>query len=268
MSNQIVIELWQDSRDAIADLWECEDDWEAPDLLDAANTAIGLLREMCKSEPLRLTLPRHLGTPAAEALPTFIANRYTWSDYYREFAPLPGDRTSDTGLHRATDNGGSCDYIEIPWTVWGDYAGAIWTRANCISLWEEFSRELIHITGDYGSEWLIVPADAILSQRLTETLTHLADYPVHDEGLMSELEQDLITECWDDYGQYDLMRALEEHIADSEELELDLLPEWMAACERVGFYPFAESSTTAILWDACVVADIAKHITQSHTLSR
>jgi hypothetical protein len=118
-----------------------------------------------------------------------------------------------------------------------------------------------------------VPADAILSQRLAGVLAHLADYPIHDEGLMSELEQDLITECWDDYGQHDLMCELQARITDSEEwdaseLELDLLPEWMAACERVGFYPFAESSTTAILWNSDVVADIAKHITQSHTLSR
>lgn len=99
-------------------------------------------------------------------------------------------------------------HVEVPCTVWGDYVGGTAERANCVWLRDNYGENVITVTGDYGSEWIVLPLDAEVPYTLADDIVALADYPLFDDEVMSEVETQLADEAWDCYLTYDVTREL------------------------------------------------------------
>lgn len=207
---------------------------------------------------------------AIELHSTVGAALYTYShriyvggaDGWREtLPPEPGEATYlsyFTYKHDAHDVD-STTFVAVPMTSWGDYGGSTIERSNARSLVRDYPDTFVAVSGDYGSESLVLPADADVDDDLFETLVALAEeYPLYDEGDHSELEMELTQERWDSFGAHDLERELsdaglcEEMMPDADGLWYWLRRAWQGA----GFYPYSESATNMILWDAHTVEAI------------
>ena len=58
------------------------------------------------------------------------------------------------------------EFVEVPYTVWGDYVGSSVERSNCRSLLRDYPESFIHITGGYGSEVLYIRTSTLLRTRM------------------------------------------------------------------------------------------------------
>ena len=108
--------------------------------------------------------------------------------------------------------------VGIPFTwidlaTFGDYDNSSEIeRSNHRVMREQFPW-LVHVHGSHGSEGL-----GYLGKRenqnptLLEALDALADYPILDESDCSELEMDMESEAWSDYGRADFLDELAKHL--------------------------------------------------------
>lgn len=179
----------------------------------------------------------------------FGADVLTYTD--DDTPPVGGDTAYMSRFTRRAYADGP-QYVVVPVTSWGDYAGSTVERSNARSLVRDYPDVFVLAEGAYSSESLYLPADAPISADLWDTLAGLSDYPLYDENDHSELEWELTDEAWSSYGEYDLRRAVTDALAsDSDEaavLDADLFGIWHDWCESTGYYPEPESATNMVLW--------------------
>lgn len=101
-------------------------------------------------------------------------------------------------------------------TVSGDYVnGGLVTLSNCLVMVRDFPSIVQEYTGSYGYSvacvWLgDLPKTSKFFEEIIECLESMENYLILDENDWSELEYETEQEDWENYGQSDFMRDLEE----------------------------------------------------------
>lgn len=102
------------------------------------------------------------------------------------------------------------EFVEFPYTTWGDYVGGTVERSNYNSLLRDFPDTFIHITGGYFSHTLYLPMPyGPNGQALVEIMAGLENYPLYDEEDHSQLEMDIAWDAWEQYLKADIVREWE-----------------------------------------------------------
>ena len=171
---------------------------------------------------------------------------YTPNGYVPAPAPVGGDTVSYgyLGLSNAewwvgvARTGVQATHITVQGTTWGEYCGTTYTRSNARSLVRDFPDTFVTVTGDYSSEFLVLPLDAYIPEHLAEALVELADqYPVYDESDMSELEFEIESECWELYGRSDFLSEVNNALPEDSEVDVYSLTDsevddWVAQAKQ------------------------------------
>jgi hypothetical protein len=135
------------------------------------------------------------------------------------------------------------DGWELPVASFSDYSGSQLERANSQSFRETF--EFVTVSyGGHGTVWTIIDTETFeliksgeagieagLFEEFVECCEALADYPVIDEELLSELEMEAKDEALESWARDDFKTALEAEL-DIDELDID------------------EATLDAIFWEA------------------
>lgn len=101
------------------------------------------------------------------------------------------------------------DYMEIPYTLYGDYCGFVTHQSNYRSIKKDFPF-VKSLYGDFSSHVLIVKISELLqSEQLKQVIENLIDYPVYDEDDESHLLIELEVQAWDCWVKSDFIRFLE-----------------------------------------------------------
>ncbi len=106
-------------------------------------------------------------------------------------------------------------YFIVPYTSGSDYSGDTVTRANYKFFEKEYEDvDCIHLAyGGYDTYAIIINAtklcDSEILEEITEILEGLADDPLIDEDLLTEVEMELIEDAWVCWVEYDFIKALE-----------------------------------------------------------
>ena len=119
-------------------------------------------------------------------------------------------------------------FTPIPYCTFGDYDGSTAVERSNLRVMRERFPWLVHVTGDYGSEMLgYLGKLEYQNPDLIEAIEGLESYPVADEDDESQLELEMESEAWADYGRSDFRRALAKHtrISDDRDLDLDDVPD-------------------------------------------
>lgn len=170
------------------------------------------------------------------------AHVYQWRGNDNE-APTGGDTSflsNYDGLFQPSDIENVIDnpdgfYVEIPYTVWGDYVGGAVERSNHRSFARDFPNVFIDATGGYWSHTLMLPLTSTVPLHLIHSIFAVKDeYPLYDEGDYSYLEMELVAEGWEEYGRHDFIRAIEEAI-DKLDIDPCIFAPDPAACEQFWF---------------------------------
>lgn len=97
-------------------------------------------------------------------------------------------------------------YAEVPGTAWGDYSGNLIDRANYKALLDLFGGVFVQLSGDWSSSALLIRVDDTrYPAHLAQVLHALEDYPLVDDEVYSQLEQQLAREAWDLYGKQEFL---------------------------------------------------------------
>lgn len=147
------------------------------------------------------------------------------NSYYRwnEYRDIPeewnaGDTVSMSDLVQ-TDRLKDAVFVRMPLTLWGDYVGTVVERSNYQALLADFPDRFVVVEGFPGAHELIVPLH-LWSDELQRIASGLQDdYPLYDEMVYAEVENQLVEESWEAWVRYDLVRDLDrEHGLDTDEL--------------------------------------------------
>lgn len=123
---------------------------------------------------------------------------YEFNSYMQ--APEAGESTSMVYFRPAFDWTSDTDFAFVLCGKLGysNYSGATYDVSNVRRLLEDYPDTFVEAHGAHGSTELYLPAHAVLSEQLFDTLVALAeDYPVYDESDLASYEDDLYTEAWD-----------------------------------------------------------------------
>lgn len=172
----------------------------------------------------------------------FSPTVYRWNEDY--LPPVPGE-SYYLRCFRSEDNWSELPdselYLVIPITTWGDYVGGSVERANERALTRDYPETFITLDGDYSSTTLVIPFTSSIDPFLFDALVKLAHvYPLYSEDAHSQIEQDLIMECWEDYAARDFADL----IGDDMSSNAELFTRYMAMCEDKGTYPEAETAVS------------------------
>lgn len=98
----------------------------------------------------------------------------------------------------------------IPHASGSDYSGTLVERANYNYLWDNYSDELVQVSGGYGTFGVgFLGSAEDLSEDLQDVIAGLHEYPLADESGYSELEYETANEQWSDHGVADFRRELQ-----------------------------------------------------------
>jgi hypothetical protein len=152
-------------------------------------------------------------------------------------------------------------YIVVPHTTWGDYVGGSVEKANHRAILEEFAEYVIDVSGDYSSSALYLPLAAKIPQHFADGLLGLLDYPIWDEGCLSDVEQEIVDESWDEFQRDEFKGKVRDILcpdfADDAEPMIDamggddFLSEFYFSTflEKENLYPECETAVSAIFPD-------------------
>jgi hypothetical protein len=142
---------------------------------------------------------------------------YEWhgSYYYSLEAPVGGDSVSMGRLElcrtETPTDGEAPRYVEIPHTFWSDYSGDAVNRSNGRAIREEYGQYVVHVTGDFGTEGLVLPLGVEIPEDMYHRIVSLQqDYPLWDDEDHSNLEREIEVEDWESYGRHDLVYRVRE----------------------------------------------------------
>lgn len=200
---------------------------------------------MVSTAKCRAHLPRHRGVDkcAVGVVPSrstrkgrVTMNFYRWTrqeyvssgpgEFYSHWEPTPraaggeSAHLSDLESCEATD----ADYLEIPYTTWGDYVGGTVDRSNYRVLLEDFRNLVVDVSGDFYSHSLVCAladwsADTDEAAALREIVRRLEDYPLVNEEDHSLLELEIAAEDWGTWLASDVGTMLEERGIDADALD-------------------------------------------------
>lgn len=212
----------------------------------------------------------------AEVLPdarpyVWLGSRYVRDAARREIdAPEPGetvtggqfsgmamcDEQSSAGRYALTlaseRRDGGVRFVEIPGTLSGDYVGSLYETANRQYLAETYPDVFVTVRDDFGAEFLVARADTVLDDDetdLADVLLSLQDYPLLDEDTHTQLEMELISECWDEYAADDAIRETVARLtAAGFDVDRDDIPtpDLFDYMEETNEYPYAETTTSVV----------------------
>lgn len=134
---------------------------------------------------------------------------------YSDVVVAPGDTVYMSDLVSAGED--DAEFVQVPYTVWGDYVGSLVERSNSAVLWSQFYEILVKAEGGWGSEFLLLPLIPVAEENeeayelLGEIVEKLENYPLVDEDAYSELEWELIEGAIGDYLIADLRREFPGH---------------------------------------------------------
>ncbi|KZM68849.1 hypothetical protein [Nocardia terpenica] len=128
--------------------------------------------------------------------------------------------------------------------------------------------------GPYSNcDYIALDLDSEAPEDMTETLDALESYPVLDDQVWSEVEQEQIQEHWDNYGRWDLHKAVREAIGayeltDAAEAIIDRLV-WEGLLEYGygGGYPIMIDSSACDFGEGVIPGWIAARLGSVVTLS-
>ena len=102
-------------------------------------------------------------------------------------------------------------WVEVPYTLHSDYAGSTVERSNRDVFLEEFGdlRGVKEVYGGYGTRGVVIRRALLRNEEVADVLEALESYPVIDEDHLSQLEMEIETEDWEDWGRSDLKRELD-----------------------------------------------------------
>lgn len=142
--------------------------------------------------------------------PGRLTNNYRWSEYdVFGPGPEPGDTIGTSGLYS-----GGAEYIEIPYTLWGDYVGSVVERTNHYYFLETYCDYVINVQGAFSSEWLILKIGSTIPVAMYDEIMGLANYPIIDDEFMSTLENDIENEDWRSFGKWELRQSLTPRVSE------------------------------------------------------
>lgn len=104
-------------------------------------------------------------------------------------------------------------FTPIPYCSFGDYDNSTaLERSNVRTMRAEFPW-LVHVTGSHGSEMLgYLGRRETQNPALIEAIDGLEEYPIHDESDESELESEMESEAWNEFGCRDFASFLTESV--------------------------------------------------------
>lgn len=142
----------------------------------------------------------------------------------------------------------------LPYATFGDYDNSSAVERSNAKVFSELpfvSQQF----GDYGTVWTGIDAsdiDAITwdqLQDLIDTCDGLADYPVIDEQVMSDVEMELQNEAWESWGRTDFQQELCKQITSEQENEED-----KSALEDQ-IEQLTDKQIDKLFWHACEVSN-------------
>ena len=157
-------------------------------------------------------------------------------------------------------------YLEIRGTAWGDYAGSTYERSNGRSLRRDFANHVITLNADFGFEVLLVRLGDAIPVELYDAIVRLREDSLYDESDLSELESELETEDWENFGRHDFagrIRDLAQRVDrddDVSELDDDAYADdlfWAVTADGEAGYWQAETAVSGYWADSDRAAELA-----------
>jgi hypothetical protein len=136
---------------------------------------------------------------------TFECRRYLGGCKWEDYTPENGE-TESYGDFKPSRPEDATHFVPDVLSF-SDYSGDRVEVSNVRYIRDNYAAHVVFLSGGYGTEAVAIPLGAT-DESLIETLSGLSDYPVIDEGLMSEVEQEQIEEAWESWAEYDFKRAL------------------------------------------------------------
>lgn len=132
--------------------------------------------------------------------------------------------------------------VVLPSSMSGsDYSGTTYHRSNYDTFLEKFGdvEGVYSLYGGYGTFAIAIRAD-LVNEEIHEAIAGLNDYPVLDEDALTEYENELEGEAWNNWARHDFVQSIENRfdIEDLEELMTDVQIEdlFHELCERSNTY--------------------------------
>lgn len=151
-----------------------------------------------------------------EELMKQLSNQYHTHDFFtiREWRK---DDFDEEGCHmeifERVKNPTPEDFLQIPFTLNGDYVGCVTCQSNCRSIKRDFCDDVILVWGSYSSQMLLVRlSDLAENEELLNVIDEIIDYPLYDDSDESELLIELENEAWDNWVKYDFKSELSKYI--------------------------------------------------------
>ena len=94
-------------------------------------------------------------------------------------------------------------FLEIRATAWGDYTGSTYERSNNRSILRDFGDHVVTLRADFGFEVLLVRIGVDIPEGLYDAIVALREESLYDESDLSDLESDLESEDWENWGRSD-----------------------------------------------------------------
>lgn len=116
--------------------------------------------------------------------------------------------------------------VQIPHTVWGDYVGDSYNRANHRAILDNYADDVIRVEWPHSTEGLALRLDGTIPSGLADEIRGLSEYPLICDDTHSTLELELELEDWDSYARDDLRLDVErklEKLRDGDDVELSWL---------------------------------------------
>jgi hypothetical protein len=131
------------------------------------------------------------------------------NDKYYEYDESSEDLPFRLFIQIKVDQISENDYLEIPYTLHGDYCGFVSNQSNYRSIKRDFPF-VKSLYADFSSYKLVVKISELLSsEELIRTIEELDEYPLYDEDDEAQLLVELEDAAWDWWVKHDFVRYLE-----------------------------------------------------------
>ena len=155
-------------------------------------------------------------------------NRYiNKHDYYHDFYSPDSCYLNN---YKLDDNG---NWVEIPYTCYGDYVGSSVEMSNYKVIESEF-QEMIDddnmraLYGDYFSHCIVVKMEMLECEEIQDIFKSLSDYPLLNDDHFSELEHELEMTALQDFIISDIKSGLlKEYDLDTSDINDDQMTEYI-----------------------------------------
>lgn len=154
-------------------------------------------------------------------------------------------------------------YFYLPYSGYSDYSGSTVEKSNNDCFQEEYGEEeWVHPV--YGGHTTLIGLTGLLNcpedtfEEVIGILEGLEDYPLIDEEHHSQLENELVNEAWDNWGEHDFTREVENRFPEYTFIwptDSSLYPVFTDMAERANEYWECENSSPNMWININRVAD-------------